>query len=201
MSKTAVPFFRTPFNHDAVEFSDSCAVKEFGPSLTVQSMTEDADINVIMRRYGITGKMPEDVRPVFYGDFDEVFDFRTAQQALRSAQESFDAMPADLRDRFANDPQRFLEFCSAVDEDGKLTNLEELRKMGLAIPKEVEKHGSGSESNVGAAGGGGAVVASGDGRQGGPGSAGEGAPGPGAGRPGDRGEPGQDVRRPPGGGS
>ena len=32
--------------------------------------------------------------------------------AVRGAEESFMAMPAEVRSRFGNDPQAFVEFCS-----------------------------------------------------------------------------------------
>lgn len=98
------------------------------PSLAVQSQKEEADINEIVRRFGLTGKLPENVRAPVYADFDEVFDFQSAQNAIREAHNSFMAMPADVRMRFNNDPQRFVEFCSDAD------NLEEMRKLGLANP-------------------------------------------------------------------
>lgn len=98
------------------------------PSLAVQSSAEECDINTIVRRFGITGQMPVHVRPMLAGDFDEVFDYQTAQNALVAADRSFMALPAELRARFSNSPQRFLEFCS--DE----SNLPELRKLGLANP-------------------------------------------------------------------
>jgi len=132
-------FYRSPNNYNVDEASNECSVKDFGPSMTVQSMAEDADLNVIMKRFGVTGKMPDNVRPVFYGDFDEVFDFRTAQHALIDAQRNFDAMPADLRARFGHDPQQFLEFCSASKDGKTLDNIDEMRKLGLALPKQDVK--------------------------------------------------------------
>lgn len=95
-------------------------------SLTQQHQAEEADINTIVRRFGVTGHLPESARPVFFGDFDDVFDFQSAQNAVIAADRAFMALPADLRARFANDPQKFVEFCS--DE----ANVEELRKLGLA---------------------------------------------------------------------
>lgn len=124
MSKS---IFRAAYGYDLAAASDECATRDFGPSLTVQSMAEDVDINVIMRRFGVTGKMPEDLRPLSYGDFSEVFDFRSAQNAILDARMRFDAMPAEVRSRFANDPQRFLEFCSVPG------NQEELYRLGLAV--------------------------------------------------------------------
>lgn len=102
-----------------------------GDSFTVQSQAADADINTIVKRFGITGELPQGLRPPTFEDFSEVVDFHTAQQAIVEAREAFMQMPADVRARFHNDPGEFVQFCS--DE----ANLPEMRKLGLAVP-EVE---------------------------------------------------------------
>lgn len=146
MDKRKVPFVRSPYNYDLEEASNEATIPadQQGESLTVQSQAEDADLNVMMKRFGVTGKMPDDVRPVFYGDFDQVMDFRTALESLQAAQDNFMKMPAEMRMRFLNDPQRFVEFCENP------ANLEEMRKMGLAIPKkESSDVSSGSVAGAG----------------------------------------------------
>lgn len=126
-------FYRSPHNYDVEAASNEASVKDFGKSLTVQSMAEDIDINVIMKRFGITGKMPENLVTPTYGDFDQVFDFRTAQEAVISARHAFESLPAEVRSRFANDPQMFLEFC---ENPG---NQDEAYRLGLSIkPKAAE---------------------------------------------------------------
>lgn len=100
------------------------------PSKTIQSEKDNCDINVIVKRFKVTGQMPGTMRLPEYGDYEGVGDFHTAMQVIRSATESFMSMPAAVRARFGNDPQSFLEFCSDVQ------NIDELRKMGLAIPKK-----------------------------------------------------------------
>lgn len=103
------------------------------PSLAVQSQKEESDINEIVRRFGLTGKLPDNVRVPTYQDFDDVFDFQSAMNAVASATQSFMAMPADVRQRFGNDPQKFLEFCS------KEENIPEMIKLGLAVEVKVEE--------------------------------------------------------------
>lgn len=101
------------------------------PSLAVQSEKDEADINTIVKRFRVTGELPQSVRAPTFADFTDVFDFQSAQNALIEARESFMAMPADVRKRFNNDPQLFVEFCS----DGE--NVEEMRKLGLVDPVPV----------------------------------------------------------------
>lgn len=122
------PFLRAPYNYDVNEASDQAAFVSDEPSLTKQQFAEDADINTIVRRFRLTGQLPENVRMPTYGDFTEVSDFQTAMIAVAQARESFDAMPADIRARFHNDPGEFVDFCS--DEK----NRDEAIKLGLVPP-------------------------------------------------------------------
>ncbi|WNK12800.1 MAG: internal scaffolding protein [Microvirus sp.] len=124
------PFLRTQFNYDRDEASFESALACQDPSRTVQDAAEDADINTIVRRFGLTGELPDGVAAPNYGDFTEVVDFHTAMIAVRKAEGTFMRMPAHVRARFENDPQLFLEFCS--DE----RNRDEARKLGLLVPQE-----------------------------------------------------------------
>lgn len=120
------------YDSDAV--SDETALLCEDPSLAIQSQAEEADINVIVRRFGITGEIPISQRSPFplEVDFDEVLDYRTAMDAMLRARRSFESLPAEVRSRFASDPVRFADW--AVDPE----NLPELRKLGLAPPAAVE---------------------------------------------------------------
>jgi phage internal scaffolding protein len=124
---------RGAYGYDSDWVSEVNGLECLDESLTVQSDATDADINTIVKRFGITGQLPTNVRAPMYGDFTEVFDFRSAQDAIIAARESFMEMPADVRSRFANDPALFGDFCS----DPK--NLDEMRKLGLAIPEKKEE--------------------------------------------------------------
>lgn len=139
--------FRSQFGFDAEENSDACGVLVLGPSLTVQSQAEDADLNVIVKRFGLTGQMPQDVRVPMYGDFSEISDFRSAWEAVRAAEEEFMKVPAEVRARFGNDPQKFLEFCA--DE----VNIPEMRKLGLHLPEVTSGSDAGVSRSVGASAG------------------------------------------------
>lgn len=85
-----------------------------------------------MRRFGLTGVLPSGVRQPTYGDFVGVSDYQSALAVIESADESFYAMPADVRARFGNDPAQFVDFCSDP------ANLSEMRKLGLAVPETPE---------------------------------------------------------------
>lgn len=122
------PFVRSPYNYSMEDASDESGLLCADPSLAVQDQRDEVDINTIVRRFGLTGKLPEDVRMPEYGDFVGISNYHQAMNAVASANESFDALPAEVRSRFGNDPGRFVDFC--MDP----ANLEEARKLGLAAP-------------------------------------------------------------------
>lgn len=126
-------FFRTGYNYDRDAVSLATGLKCEDESLAVQSDFKDSDINEIVRRFGLTGQLPANVRVPQSGDFTGVEDFRSAMDAIRKAEESFAEMPADVRARFQNDPAQFVDFCTAVKDD-KLVNIDEMRRLGLAVP-------------------------------------------------------------------
>lgn len=139
------PFVRDAYNYDTDEVSRDTGLFCPEETKTIQSQAEDADINVIVRRFGVTGVMPGGVIPPTYGDFTGVFDYQSAQNAVIQAREAFLRVPAEIRKRFDNDPQAFVDFCS--DEK----NLDEMRKMGLAVEAikkpEAEKPPAEGEAN------------------------------------------------------
>lgn len=116
--------------------STATAIGKFEKSLTRQSEAEQADINFIVKQFGLTGQLPQGLAAPSFGDYEDVFDFQSAMNVVRQATETFNALPADVRSRFDNQEQKFLEFCTA-ERDGKLVNLEEMRKFGLAVPEKA----------------------------------------------------------------
>lgn len=131
-----------PFNYDQEEASVSSGLACKDKSRALQSQAEDADINVIVKRFGVTGQLPQSLKLPVFSDFEGIFDFRTAMDCVRAAEAAFMAVPAEVRKRFGNDPQEFVAFCS--DEK----NHDELVKLGLAkarpdpdadIRQEVER--------------------------------------------------------------
>lgn len=119
---------RTEGNYDGDAESVSTGLECRDPSRAVQSQKDEADINTIVRNFGVTGQLPQNVRVPTFGDFDQVSDYREAIEAIRAAEASFMAMPSNVRAEFENDPQQFLDFCADP------ANVPRMRELGLAVP-------------------------------------------------------------------
>ncbi|WNK12423.1 MAG: internal scaffolding protein [Microvirus sp.] len=124
-------YMRAENDYDTNAASDESALHCLDDSLAVQSQKDESDINTIVRRFGLTGQLPTNVRVPLDEEFVDVMDYRSALDAIRQADASFYRMPAGIRARFDNDPAAFVEFCSDS------SNLDEMRKMGLAVPAVV----------------------------------------------------------------
>lgn len=67
-----------------------------GESLTRQEMKDDADVNLMLSRYGVTGTGRQ---PVF-GEVDFNLDLQTAMHAIRDAQDAYARVPAELKAKY-----------------------------------------------------------------------------------------------------
>lgn len=131
-----------PFTIDADKHSKAHGLKFDDPSLTVQADAEQADINTIVRKFGVTGMLPYgNLQPV-YDDFtDYPTDYHTAMNLIRGADSAFMDLPAEVRSAFNNDAGLFLD---AVQDPSQYDRLSSL---GLVPPKSEESPAAaGSES-------------------------------------------------------
>lgn len=120
---------RSPFNFDPdVDSFKSGISFDDCPSLTQQHMKDETDINVMIHRFSKLGGMPPAPDAPAFFDAGEPFDYQTAMNQVRAAQESFNALPSSLREKFLNDPGRLMAFLSDP------ANLEEARSLGLVKP-------------------------------------------------------------------
>lgn len=128
-----VPVVRQPFMYDSDAVSEETGLDcSDVQSRTQQHFAEEVDINTIVRRFGLTGELPENVPHILQGDFTNVVDFQSAMDMVVAAREAFDAQPAAVRARFDNDPQKFLDFTSRKE------NLDEAIKLGLVREESVQ---------------------------------------------------------------
>lgn len=93
---------------------------------TRQEFAKDVDINRIVSRYHKTGKLPDMIkRNPIYGDFSSLPDYQEALNIVSKANDQFDALPVEVKDRMNYNPEKFLEFVA----DPK--NKDEMKKLGL----------------------------------------------------------------------
>ncbi|TEW71453.1 hypothetical protein E2488_15675, partial [Gramella jeungdoensis] len=81
------------------------------PSMTQQHFKDETMIDNILQKYAETGFLTDPFtpkRPIQFGDFSDVKDFQTAQNAIALATEYFESLPANVRASFNNSPQEFL---------------------------------------------------------------------------------------------
>lgn len=97
-------------------------------SRTIQSSKDECDINVIVERFGINVLAPVDLSKLQFGDASDITELREKLDIVKNAAEEFMKIPPLVRERFGNDPLRFVEEC------GDEKNLPKLRELGLANP-------------------------------------------------------------------
>lgn len=104
-----------------IEFDD--------PSLTVQSDAKSADINYIVKQFGLTLELPYGRSVPVYADYsDAPTDFHAAKNFILDSDAAFLRLPANVRSRFDNDPGQFLDFM------GDVANHAEAVALGVIVP-------------------------------------------------------------------
>lgn len=129
--------------HDVL--SSSTGLECLDASLTQQQFKEESDINNIVDRFMKTGHLPDPVSMPQYVDYEGVFDFQSAMNVVRQADENFMRMDAKVRARFHNSPQEFLEFFADPN------NRDEAVRLGLAVPQPVTKETTSSDKDTASA--------------------------------------------------
>lgn len=136
-------FVRGENNYDVDAASNEAGLFCPEDSLTRQSFAEEADINTLVKRFGLTGQMPEAVSFPTYGDFSQVMDYQSALNMVLEADDAFMSLPAETRARFGNQPGELLRFL----EDPQ--NRSEAEKLGLVVPKAPEPPPDPAKGSVG----------------------------------------------------
>lgn len=104
------------------------------PTRTKQAFKDECDVNTILKRYKSTGVLPNMIKEnAKYGDFSSPLDYQESLNLVLHAQQQFNSLSSHVRERFNNDPQKFLEFTS----DSK--NIDEMVKLGLATKRSNDQ--------------------------------------------------------------
>lgn len=109
---------------------------------TKQSFREECDINTIMGRYLSTGELPDvSLKAPQYLDATG-FDFQEMQNQVVEAKNLFMELPSKLRERFANDPAEFIDYCRDPENRG------EMQKLGLLKDPAIAPESTNVESPI-----------------------------------------------------
>lgn len=103
-----------------------------GVSMTDQQYIKDCDINIILKQYGATGRLPVNIREGVSGDFSDIGDYKDCLDRINNAKDSFCALPSHIRDRFGNDPTAYVEF--VLDP----SNTDECIRLGLKVKPDPQ---------------------------------------------------------------
>lgn len=131
--------FRTQYDGLSDEVSDAtgldCSLDE---DKAVQSHKGDADINTIVRRFGVTGQPLVPAEGLVFGDFSTVDSMHDALQLVTQAREQFEKLPAEVQLEFENDPRKFWDFVHDDREEYLEGNQRRAEKLGLIVRKPAE---------------------------------------------------------------
>ncbi len=101
------------------------------PSMTVQSDAHLADIQNIMKSYGVTGMADLDEAAMQFADITQFTDLADALNQAKDAEREFLKMPSKVREVFNHDVAVWLD--TAHDEDKR----DALIALGFLKPREV----------------------------------------------------------------
>lgn len=119
--KTLEPVIRKPLRKtDRVQITT-------GRGKTEQSHKTQCDINYILKDYQTKGIIRHANKNAGRYDDINVADFQEAMFLVKEAQQMFDDLPSQLRNKFGNDPAQFLGFVQNPD------NADEMAELGLLV--------------------------------------------------------------------
>lgn len=120
---------------DAEERNDSNSYSA-GDTLTQQQFAEDADINIVLKRFGVTdGALPPvAIDPTYFGDFADATDFREALDRTQEAREHFALLPANLRAKWNNNPYELWQWINDPANIAEAIELQMLVKPEATAP-------------------------------------------------------------------
>jgi len=119
--------WRNPYDTDENEYYDKLTQIDCtgDPGMTLQAPTEEQDINVIMKRFGIKdgSVLPRWQDPqALYGDFTEIpTDPVEAAEYIRRGEVAFATLPATIRTRFDSGARLFNWLTDPKNEDEAVT--------------------------------------------------------------------------------
>lgn len=124
--------FRTGYEDDADVHSLNNGFECVGESMTKQEFGKEVDINQIAKQVGMGYETMPPVNPPMQGDFTNASDYQESLNVVIAGREAFQKVDPVIRERFNNNPQKYMEFL--YDEN----NRDEAIKLGLVNPAVPE---------------------------------------------------------------
>lgn len=112
-------------NKDGVRYTE--IEKDYSDGRTKQAFKDETDVNFIINKHARMGTLSHlEQWGGQYGDLTG-FDFQEAQNQIAKANSMFEELPAQVRNKFANSPEKFFEYVNHPDnKDDLATKLPEL---------------------------------------------------------------------------
>ena len=104
-------------------------------SLVQQQFAESTRVRNILDKFMRTGMIDSNPLPPRYEDVSDVQDYQSAMNLLVNVQGHFDALPSKIRDRFGNDPEKYLAF---INDPNNLDEAVELGLLQKSKPAPIE---------------------------------------------------------------
>lgn len=113
---------------------DNVSVEFRKPSKTERNHKYEVSINDIVKRAFKTGVLAteDQLRSVYYGNFDNVDQALENHLQIKSAEDQFMALPSNVREYFENDPLKFLR---AMSDKNSIPTLVKLGLVKAEPPK------------------------------------------------------------------
>ena len=77
---------RSAYTFDPDVVSNETALDTGEDAVTQQCFKDECDINILLRKFAVTGQLPDNVRVPQYVDFEETFDFHSSMNVIRAAE-------------------------------------------------------------------------------------------------------------------
>lgn len=132
--------FYRPHEHHGFDNCDP-DTGEVLPSMTRQSEMDGCDIHNILKQFsqqGFEDLVRQNAARGQYADLTSLPDYQEALNTVMAANQAFAALPSQVRDRFHNNPQEFVEFLANPanqDEAIRLGLAEDVRPPELGVQK------------------------------------------------------------------
>ena len=124
---------------NAYGVSERVKTEIVGESLTQQHFAQEADVKNIIKQYDRTGLIANVNRGVAkYGDYSEVNEYAENLRMVQAAQASFMELPAEIREKFGNDPGNFFEFATDPKNHEAMVNLGLAERPVEAVVEEAQ---------------------------------------------------------------